>query len=152
MPKSKVGLKSRLVNGEILTEDKLHDLIEESHNEVEYGGDFETIIPGVNVSYVKTGNVYSFWFNGISDTNSLTIPESTTDGLEVISSSTLPILELYQGGPMKIPSVRYNPNDESLNIIVIVDSNGIRIKRNSNATSTLGNGMTFACQFVLVLG
>src|ERR687886_824528 len=126
MPTTRDGLKSRSVTGSIITEELLHDMIEKSHNEVSTVS--SATKRGIKLSWVNTGNVYSFWFGGIPTSNT-TIPDKNNPPLLLFNNEEVPILNKFQGEPVHLlGTFLKNSPTNVIHFTMIIDENGIKIQ------------------------
>ena len=104
------------------------------------------------LNYLKSGNIYSFWFTGEVNSNIVIPAGSSGNMLKLLDVIDLPILELYQGLPMMFNANHFNPNTSSQMLLFKLDETGLYVCRPGSSTSEPEIGSILAYQFILVLG
>lgn len=155
---SKDDLLQAFVTGQVITQTNMHDFINNAHNEVE--GVFSATTQrsdedGIQVFWVKTGNVYSFWINHVVNTT------FRADNLLMNSAISFPAIDIpplmnYQGLPSYIMMDSFDPTTGTgavRDLVAIVDSNGIYLKSTSNnSTVVINQNSRIILNFIMVLG
>lgn len=155
---SKNDLLLAFETGQVITQANMHDFINNAHNEVE--GVFSATTQrsdedGIQVFWVKTGNVYSFWINHVVQTVFRADNLLANNAISFPAVDIPPLLD-YQGSPSYIMMDSFDPTlaaSTARDLVAIVDSNGIYLKSTSNNTSAIVNqNSIIVLNFIMVLG
>lgn len=108
-------------------------------------------IVGDYVNYISYGDLYSFWFSGVT-TGDFALPAQENQALMFITNNELPILNKYQGEPFYIGAYALQPSFIStVEVIIKVEQAGMSVFSPGKST-VINSGAVLACQFMLILG